>query len=52
MSKFALPLQSPKFAKVGRLVGLATVLGGTAALLLIGAPADAAALRHVFSKGI
>ena len=52
MSKFALPRQSPKLAKVGRLVGMATVLGGTAALLLIGAPADAASFRYWYSKGI
>ena len=52
MSRFALP-QNPTLAKVGRLVGMATVLGGTAALLLIGAPADAAAIRHMFrSTGI
>lgn len=53
MSKFALPRQSSKFAKVSRVVGMATVLGATAALLLIGAPADAASLRHLLrSTGI
>ena len=52
MSKSPTPRQAPSIAKLGRLAGMAAVLGGTAALLLIGAPADAAALRHFFGKGI
>jgi len=53
MSRFALPRQTPTLTKVGRLVGMATVLGGTAALLLVGAPADAATFHHMFkSTGI
>jgi hypothetical protein len=53
MSPSATPRSNRGLAKFGRLLGMATVLGGTAALLLIGAPADAAVIRHVFkSTGI
>ena len=50
MSRFALARRTPAVAKAGRLVGMATVLGGTAALLLIGAPADAAAFSFVINS--